>query len=52
MILQLAIATVMVLATVMMHGLGLAMLGRSMGREMKQERELHFRCVASAIRSH
>jgi hypothetical protein len=41
MILQLAIATVMVLATVMMHGLGLAVLGRSMGREMKQEREHH-----------
>lgn len=41
MILQLAIATVMVLLTVMMHGLGLALLGRSMGREVQQERQHH-----------
>ena len=38
MILQLATATVMVLLTVMMHGLGLALLGRVMRSEMRQER--------------
>jgi Ion channel len=41
MILQLATATVMVLLTVMIHGLGLAMLGRTMRSEMRQEREHH-----------
>lgn len=41
MILQLATATVMVLLTVMMHGLGLALLGRFMRSEVKQEREHH-----------
>ena len=41
MILQLFIATVMVLITVMMHGLGLALLGRAMQSELKQEREHH-----------
>jgi Ion channel len=41
MVLQLAIATVMVLITVMMHGLGLALLGRLMQGEIKQERAHH-----------
>lgn len=41
MILQLALATIMVLLTVMMHGLGLALLGRFMRSELKQEREHH-----------
>lgn len=41
MIQQLATATVMVLLTVMMHGLGLAMLGRVMRSEVRQEREHH-----------
>jgi Ion channel len=41
MILQLATATVMVLLTVMIHGLGLAVLGRTMRSEVRQEREHH-----------
>jgi hypothetical protein len=41
MILQLATATIMVLLTVMMHGLGLALLGRAMRSEVRQEREHH-----------
>jgi Ion channel len=41
MILQLATATVMVLLTVMMHGLGLALLGHAMQSEVKQEQEHH-----------
>lgn len=41
MLLQLAIATVMVLITVMMHGLGLALLGRLMQGEIEQERAHH-----------
>lgn len=41
MIVQLAVATVMVLLTVMMHGLGLAVLGRAMQTEIRQERAHH-----------
>jgi Ion channel len=49
MILQLALATVMVLLTVMMHGLGLALLGRAMSSEARQERQHHV--PALSIRS-
>lgn len=38
---QLAVATAMVMVTVMMHGLGLAMLGRAMQSEVRQERDHH-----------
>ena len=41
MILQLTTSTIMVLLTVMMHGLGLALLGRTMQNEMRQERAHH-----------
>ncbi|MEK6636575.1 MAG: ion channel [Pseudomonadota bacterium] len=41
MLVQFAVATVMVLITVIMHGLGLALLGRVMQGEVKQEREHH-----------
>jgi hypothetical protein len=41
MLVQLAVATAMVLITVMMHGLGLALLGRAMQGELKQERDHH-----------
>lgn len=41
MISQLAIATIMVMLTVMIHGLGLAMLGRVMRSEVRQERQHH-----------
>jgi Ion channel len=41
MILQLATSTIMVLLTVTMHGFGLAMLGRAMQTEARQERMQH-----------
>lgn len=41
MISQLAVATIMVMLTVMIHGLGLAMLGRVMRSEVRQERQHH-----------
>ena len=41
MLLQLVIATVMVLLTVMMHGLGLAGMGRLLSSEVEQERDHH-----------
>jgi hypothetical protein len=41
MVLQLATSTIMVLLTVMMHGLGVALLGRAMQNEVRQEREHH-----------
>jgi Trk-type K+ transport system membrane component len=40
-VVQLLLATIMVLLTVMMHGLGLALLGRVMRSEIRQEREHH-----------
>lgn len=49
MILQLTVATMMVLLTVMMHGLGLALLGRFMNSEARQERQDHV--PALSIRS-
>lgn len=41
MISQLAVATMMVMLTVMAHGLGLALLGRVMQSEVRQERQHH-----------
>lgn len=47
MIVQLGIATMMVLLTVMMHGLGLALLGRVMSSEVQQERQHHVPALSS-----
>lgn len=41
MIAQLAVATVMVILTVILHGAGLALLGRMMHKELAEERAHH-----------
>jgi hypothetical protein len=46
---QLGLSTVMVIVTVMIHGLGLALLARLLQNEVKEERALHLPALSPRV---
>lgn len=49
MLFQLTVSTVMVIVTVMIHGLGLALLARLLQNEVREERALHLPALSPRV---